>query len=142
LFSACCLSNGNHFALLLGTIFANISVSILVEVEMKVYKYYVFLIFLVSLLFLGGCYTQVAMRDYQGQEDNNNNDNYYSYDDSTNYDSSYSDNEYYGDSYPYMNDYYYGSPYHHRYYWDYYPSYSFGVTFGNYYDPFCWNPWE
>ena len=99
--------------------------------------------------FLGGCYTQVAMRDrdkdrnYAEQKNNSayraedqyeavSDTNYYLDNDSTYYDSDEDEgiaNNYYFD----------GFPYHRRYYSYYYPSFSVGIGFGNYYDPF-WYP--
>lgn len=91
------------------------------------------LLAVVPLLWLGGCYTQVALRDsgygYQSYESEN-----YQPQDSTGY---YEQ----GDSSNNYNDYYYdnGYPgYNRRFFWGYYPSYGFNL--GYYYDPF-WYDW-
>ena len=112
--------------------------------------------FLLASFLLTGCYTQLAMRDYDYQKDEEKvttrEDQYYdSYEDTSEYysdEETYNNEEYYEDETDEINNYYYGSyPFHHRYYWGYYPSVSFGIHFGySYYDPYYWDsyyywPW-
>jgi len=85
------------------------------------------ILLLIPLLTLGGCYTQLALRDS------------YDYDDEYTYqeqeDTTYSENRGEVNIYNYYYDGFY--PRYRRYYWGYYPSWS--ITIGTYYDPFWWD---
>ena len=101
-------------------------------------------LFLIAIS-LGGCYTQLAVRDYDHDSgywnDNREDDSTY-YDDST-YAADDSSGYYdrgYNDGYDnYYDDPYYGN--YRRYYWGYYPSSTFTVGVGSWYDPF-WYTWN
>src|SRR5690606_5536634 len=115
-----------------------------------------FLILLAGIFF-SGCYTQVAMRDYDreryGSKQDEEYETYESENDTDYYAEDYdTDEEYYEEDGVTINNYYYGYPGYRRYFWSYYPSISIGVYWGSYfydpfyygsfyYDPFYYNYW-
>lgn len=85
---------------------------------------------LILLLNLGGCYTQLALRDYK----NKDYEEEYTYEDQD--DTTYSEDKKEVNIYNYYFDGFY--PNYRRYYWGYYPGWS--ITIGAYYyDPFWWD---
>jgi len=98
---------------------------------------------------LTGCYTQVATSDSTTAYETENqsySDNYYS-DDQEVPDSDYyaeTDSEDVNNETTIINKYYFGYPYN-RYYYDYYPSITFGITVGwgywGYYPYWAWYPY-
>ncbi|MCX7797725.1 MAG: hypothetical protein N2249_03780 [Melioribacter sp.] len=83
---------------------------------------------LISLFFLGGCYTQLALRDY-----NKNYEEEYTYYDSRE-DTAYNEVKKEVNIYNYYGFY----PNYRRYYWGYYPGFSITID-AYYYDPFWWD---
>jgi hypothetical protein len=85
---------------------------------------------------LTGCYTQVATEEtppeqFIAENENYEYDDYYYEGEEEELDSSYFSEEEYEESDEYVVDnYYYGYPSYRRYYYDYYPSVSFGFGFG------------
>jgi len=105
----------------------------------------------VLLLFLTGCYTQVATRDYDyGNWSREKSKPYYDYEENKD-----TLTEQYNDEYVYddqdssidenkteINYYFYGYPSYRKYFWNYYPSVSVVIGTGWYYDPWWyWDPW-
>ncbi|MDT3697265.1 MAG: hypothetical protein ROY99_12855 [Ignavibacterium sp.] len=103
------------------------------------------------LLFLTGCYTQVATRDYDyGNWNREKSKPYYDYEENQD---TLTDS--YNDEYAYededssidengneVNYYFYGFPSYRKYFWNYYPAVSIGIYTGWYYDPWWyWDPW-
>ena len=83
------------------------------------------ILLLIPLLTLGGCYTQLALRNDYDYEDK------YTYQEQD--DTTYNRGEV--NIYNYYYDGFY--PNYRRYYWGYYPRWS--ITIGTYYDPFWWD---
>ncbi len=114
---------------------------------MKNIKILSVLIIILTALFFGGCYTQIAMND---NGDNYGNDNYGYNNDQNSQDYQTPADSAYGDQYDSLsqiepttiNNYYFGYPrYWGSMYYGYSPSYSFGVTWGfPYYNPYYWDP--
>lgn len=115
---------------------------------MKNIKLFSGLILILSALFLGGCYTQIAMND---NGDNNGNDNYGYNNDQNSQDYQTPADTTYGNQYDTLdnqyepntiNNYYFGYPrYSGSFCWGNYPSYSVGINFGfPYYNPYYWDP--
>lgn len=111
------------------------------------------LILFISSIFLSGCYTQLAVKDYDRGYERDYEEEVYSeeqvYDSSNYYDESYEyqDEGYYDDDGYYyddpdvlvINDYDpFWRPYHRRYYTSYFPSASFYIGF-TYYDSYWWD---
>jgi uncharacterized membrane protein YgcG len=103
------------------------------------------LIATVSLLFLGGCYTQLNVQKPASERVvyERESDAYSDYYGDEYYDS-YADTVEYSDGTVINNYYYYDYPHHRRYYQYYYPSVTIGMHFGSFwysswcYDPFYW----
>ena len=129
---------------------------------------YIFSLTTITALLFTGCYTQVATNDggypvsssqdtYGSDRNSQDQNQNYSYDDSSEYYGDYNDstdNGGYGnnsdDNYggyrspSYYDDFYYSYPYYSRYFWGYYPSFSIGFNWGwggFYYDPFYYGYW-
>ncbi len=119
---------------------------------MKNIKFFSVVILIFTGLFLSGCYTQIAMNDNGNDSgyDNSGNDSYGYNNDQNSQDYQTPADSAYGDQYDSLsqyepntiNNYYFGYP---RYWgsssWSYYPSYSFGISWGfPYYNPYYWDP--
>lgn len=102
-------------------------------------------LFLALAFLLGGCYTQVALNDNNGDNSysngNNNGDQYYQ----SESDSGYTNNNQYYDNQnqPYYNiNLGFGNPFY-RSYWGWYgQGMNFGFSYGNYYDPYYYGYYD
>lgn len=112
-------------------------------------NFYKIVILLAACSIFSGCYTQFAMYDGSRKQHRppTDEDTYYSEESDTNYSEysyAYEDtlSEYNGrDDSNFDDDYYLDYPSYHRYYGYYYPSFSFGLSYGYpYFNQFFWDP--